>query len=206
MKTSNRFALIFLLVFVQQYANAQINQQLSHLIDSLYKADQGTALIRPSDSAAAAYQRVIRSNFPLVKKILDEHGFPGYNMVGKESSGNYFLLVQHSDFDVAFQKRALSLMKAEVDKNNASGSAFAYLVDRINLKEGREQVYGTQVIMEHSVTRLKPCIDIINLDKRRLAVGLSPIKDYLKKCDEVFYEMNKDRMKPAVDSIKKNER
>ena len=97
-------------------------------------------------------------------------------------------------------------MKAEVDKNNASGSAFAYLVDRINLNEGREQVYGTQVIMEQSGTRLKPCIDIINLDKRRLAVGLSPIKDYLKKCDEVFYEMNKDRMKPAVDSIKKNER
>ncbi|HMU10647.1 MAG TPA: hypothetical protein PKC54_11600 [Ferruginibacter sp.] len=210
MKTSNRLLIILLLVFVQQYSNAQINQQLSHLIDSLYKADQGTALIRPSDSAAAAYQRVIRSNFPLVKKILNEHGFPGYQMVGKESSGNYFLLVQHSDFDVAFQKRVLPLMKAEVDNNNASGATYAYLVDRINLNEGREQVYGTQVIMEQSGTRLKPCMDTINLDKRRLAVGLSPIKDYLKKCDEVFFEMNKDRMKPtekqAVDSIKKNER
>ncbi len=128
----------------------------------------------------------MRSNFPLAKKILNEHGFPGYKMVGKESSGNYFLFVQHSDFDVAFQKQVLPLIKAEVDKNNASGAMYAYLVDRINLNEGMEQVYGTQVIMGKNGTKLKPCMDTLNLDKRRLVVGLSPIKDYLKKCDEVF--------------------
>lgn len=118
----------------------------------------------------------MRSNFPLAKKILNEHGFPGYKMVGKESSGNYFLFVQHSGFGVAFQKQVLPLMKAEIDKNNASGATYAYLVDRINLNEGMEQVYGTQVIMGQSGTRLKACMDTFNLDKRRLAVGLSPKK------------------------------
>ncbi len=56
-------------------------------------------------------------------------------------------------------------------------------------------------------TKLKPCIDTLNLDKRQLSVGLIPIKKYLKQCDEMFYEMNKDRIKPAetkFDTTKKN--
>lgn len=119
--------------------------------------------------------------------------FPGYDLVGKESSVNYRMLVQHSDFDVPFQKRVLELMKIQVDKQNASGQNYAYLIDRINLNEGCEQIYATQVNMGDRGTTLKPCADTANLDKRRLSVGLSPIKDYLKKCDDVYKELNKNR-------------
>jgi hypothetical protein len=171
------------------------DSSLIKLIDSLYNADQSTASIRPPDSAAAAYQRTIRTNFTYVKQILDKYGFPGYDLLGKESSGKYFLLVQHSDFDVAFQKRALSLMKKEVLKKNASGQSYSYLVDRTNLNEGKPQVYGTQVIMSRE-TELKPCIDLKNLDKRRKSVGLGPVKDYLEKCNDVFYQLNPQEKRP----------
>jgi hypothetical protein len=168
---------------------------LIKLIDSLHAADQSTANIRPPDSAAAAYQRAIRTNFPYVKQILDKYGFPGYDLLGKESSNKYFLLVQHSDFDVAFQKKALGLMKNEVLKKNASGQNYAYLVDRTNLNEGKPQVYGTQIIMSRE-TQLKPCIDLKNLDKRRKSVGLGPIKEYLEKCNDVFYQLNPQEKRP----------
>ena len=99
-------------------------------------------------------------------------------------------------------------MKVQVDKKNASGQNYAYLIDRINLNEGKQQVYGTQVNMGENGTTIKPCIDTLNLDKRRLAVGLPSIKDYLKKCDEMFYEMNKGRLNKSsntkTDSTKKN--
>ena len=173
----------------------QADSQLVKLIDSLYSADQSTAGIRPADSAAAAYQRVIRTNFKYVKQILDKYGFPGYDILGKESSDKYFLLVQHSDFDVSFQKRALHLMKQQVLKKNASGQSYAYLIDRTNLNEGKPQVYGTQVIMSGD-TQLKPCIDLKNLDKRRKSVGLGPIKEYLEKCNDVFFEMNPQEKRP----------
>ena len=187
----------------------KFNAELSKKIDSLRNEDQSPSSIKNPDSAAKEFQKIIRSNFPVVKDIADKYGFPGFDLIGKESSNNYWMLVQHSDFDVAFQKRILKLMKPEVHKKNASGQYYAYLVDRINLNEGKQQIYGTQVIMGGNGTKLKPCIDTLNLDKRRVSVGLKPIKEYLKQCDELFYEMNKDRIKPIenkIDSMKKNDR
>ncbi|HET6226686.1 MAG TPA: DUF6624 domain-containing protein [Bacteroidia bacterium] len=198
----NRLNKIFLtgiiLIFTTVISSGQrgkLNTGLVHTIDSLFKADQDCATIKPADSAAAKYQRVIRSNFPLIKSILDKYGYPGYDIVGKEGSGNYFLLVQHSDFNVGFQKRVLKLMKKQVVKKNASGSSYAFLVDRVELNSGQLQVYGTQVLMGRSGTKLRPCIDTLNLDKRRKTVGLMPIKEYLQKCDEAFKEMNPTEIK-----------
>ena len=199
MKRLNKILLtgfILIITVVTSFGqNKKLNTDLVYMIDSLYKADQDCAIIKPSDSAAAKYQRVIRTNFPLIQSILNKHGFPGYDIVGKEGSANYFLLVQHSDFNVDFQKRALKLMKKQVDKKNASGSTYAFLVDRIELNSGKQQIYGTQVQMGRSGTKLKLCIDTLNLDKRRKAVGLMPIKEYLQQCDETFKEMNPTEMK-----------
>jgi hypothetical protein len=198
------FALMTLATFGQ---SKKFNAELSKKIDSMRNEDQSPMSIKNTDSAAKEFQKIIHSNFPVIKNIADKYGFPGFDLVGKESSNNYWLLVQHSDFDVAFQKRILKLMKPKVDKKNASGQNYAYLIDRINLNEGKQQIYGTQIIMGGNGTKLKPCIDTLNLDRRRLAVGLKPIKEYLKQCDEIFYEMNKDRIKPIenkTDATKKN--
>ena len=166
-----------------------VDQKLAGVIDSLYAADQGTVQIKPADSAAAAYQRVIRTNFPAVKRILDMYGYPTHARVGQQSTQHYFLLVQHSDFDLAFQQRALKMMRREVRRHQASGQQYAYLVDRIAINQGQPQVYGTQVLMSGN-TKLKPCLAPAQLNKRRQAVGLEPIEAYLEKCNAVFYEMN----------------
>lgn len=163
--------------------------ELPRLIDSLYQADQSTALIRPPDSAAAAYQRTIRSNFPLVNRIFKQFGYPGYDLLGRETSDKYFLLVQHADFDTAFQQAVLKEIKKHVERKNASGISFAFLTDRVEISAGRPQVYGTQVNMGRNTT-IKPCIDTLNLDNRRKSVGLNTIKEYLEQCNEAFYQMN----------------
>jgi hypothetical protein len=193
----NTICFIFFIPLFCLGQTKNLNNNLIKLIDSLYQADQRTVTIKPNDSAAAAYQRVIKTNFSVIKQILKQNGFPGYNLIGKECSGHYFLLVQHSDFDVAFQKKALKLMKKQVDKNNASGQSYAYLIDRISLNTGKAQIYGTQVIMGRD-TKIKPCIDIDNLDKRRKSVGLIPIKEYLKNCNDTFYEMNPQEKRPKA--------
>jgi len=189
------------------FSQKKINLPLSKQIDSLKEEDQKP--VKMKDKAVAEFQLAIHRNFPLVKNILDKYDFPGYDLVGKESSDNYWILVQHSDFDLEFQKRALKLMKVQLDKSNASGQYYAYLIDRISINEGRPQTYGTQVNMSEKGTKIKPCIDTLTLDERRASVGLPPIKEYLKKCDEAYYEMNKDHLnKPTIntDSLKKNGR
>jgi hypothetical protein len=171
-------------------------EKLPFLIDSLYKADQSTALIKPPDSAVTAYQRVIRSNFPVVLNIFKKYGFPGYNLVGKEVSNRYFILVQHSDFDLPFQQEVLKKMEVQVKRENASGQNFAALTDRTEINNGRPQIYGTQVSMGRN-TKILPCIDTLNLDKRRKSVGLSPINEYLERCNDAFYQMNPQEKRPA---------
>ena len=182
----------------------KLNKELSLLIDSLKAQDQLPATIKSGESAQEAFQKVIHSNFPLVKKIAYKYGFPGYDVVGKESSHNYWILVQHSDFDVVFQKKILALMLPQVKKNNAGSQDYAYLTDRININEGKKQIYGTQYIMDIRGTKLKPCIDSINLDNRRKQVGLSSVKEYLQHADDIFYELNKSKfedLKKELDSI-----
>ncbi|SDD97542.1 hypothetical protein SAMN05216464_103214 [Mucilaginibacter pineti] len=97
-------------------------------------------------------------------------------------------------------------MKEKVDHQDASGQDYAYLIDRIALHKGRQQVYGTQINMGPSGTRIKPTIDTANIDKRRRSVGLEPIRIYLKKSDEIFKALNNgtfDQLQAKEDSLKR---
>ena len=99
------FAVMTIATFGQ---SKKFNLALSKQIDSLKNADQSPLNIKNADSAAKAFQKIIRTNFPIIKNIADKNGFPGYDLVGEESSNNYWILVQHSDFDVLFQKQILN--------------------------------------------------------------------------------------------------
>jgi hypothetical protein len=185
----------------------KFNASLSATIDSLREVDQAPAKL-PKEQAAKAWQEALRANYPHLKAILARYGFPGIRQVGKESSHNYWLLVQHIDFDLAFQKNVLKAMKKQVDRKNASGEDYAFLIDRIAKNEKHPQVYGTQVIMGPGGTKLYATIDMINLDKRRRSVGLGSITEYLKKCDEVYQAMNNgtlDKVKTRDDSLKREQ-
>ncbi|MEM8909722.1 MAG: DUF6624 domain-containing protein, partial [Bacteroidota bacterium] len=83
-------------------------------------------------------------NYKTAKKIIDEHGFPGYGLVGEESSRKFWEMVLRFNHDVLFQTKVLRLMERAVHKNDASMKDFAYLADRVLLNSGKEQYYGTQ--------------------------------------------------------------
>ncbi|WP_462266777.1 DUF6624 domain-containing protein [Mucilaginibacter sp.] len=198
---------VLLLITSSQLGLAQkikYNKHLSEQIDSLKNEDQKPASIQNGKEAETAFKKVILTNFPLVKKILDSYGFPGYNLVGIESSNNYWILVQHSDFNLSFQKRAQKLMAKEVKRRNASNSYYAYLVDRIAINEGKKQVYGSQIQMTDKGYQPKPLIDSLNVDERRKKIGLAPLSEYLIKANETFNEMNKGRGHIAIKGIDKD--
>lgn len=184
------FAVVFSVVACKTTNKVLITKSdLPVLIDSLYQADQSTMQIRPTEKAVEAYQKTIKTNFPKVVQIFKQYGFPGYDLVGEEISKKYFLLVQHSDFDLNFQKQVLRKMKREVENKNASAQNFAYLADRTEINSGRLQIYGTQILMSAN-TSIKPVVDPENLDQRRKEVGLEPINEYLEKSNKAFYMLN----------------
>lgn len=127
-------------------------------------------------------------------EIIATKGWPTAPMVGWEAADAAWLIAQHADDGLNFQKQALALMEKEASKRGLPIDAnIAYLVDRIAVAEHRPQLYGTQFAMPAPD---KPCdIDFLPLDnrkrvdKRRRAIGLTPLDVYRQlflmhsKCD-----------------------
>jgi len=139
---------------------------------------------------------VFTSNKVFLEEVLNKYGYPGYDLVGKAGEKNYWVMVQHCDFDPQFQARVLEKLKLQVDADNADGRNFGLLTDRVGLNSNKKQVYGTQVtyVKETGQAIPKPLLDSLEVNERRKSIGLEPIEDYLNFMTESHFEMNKASM------------
>jgi hypothetical protein len=138
---------------------------------------------QPIDAAATARRdSVFRSNLEWTRGVLAQHGWPGRRTVGEDGSHGVWLLLQHADQDLALQRTALQLLERAVAAGDASAKDFAYLTDRVRVAEGRLQLFGTQLDYDSKgCAASKPVEDPARLDQRRAAVGLEPIREYIRR-------------------------
>ncbi|MBS1585098.1 MAG: hypothetical protein JSS82_06075 [Bacteroidetes bacterium] len=130
------------------------------------------------DSIARKDVRKIDStNLVFVKQLINTNGYPPISSVGENASEAVFLLCQHADKDVPFQKRVLEMMKKLNSTGDVNKEHLAYLTDRIMVAEKGQQLYGTQFKEGNT---LYPIMDSANVDKRRAEMGLGTIADYRK--------------------------
>lgn len=129
----------------------------------------------------------------LLKEILKKYGFPNFDKVGKESSTNYWLCVQHCDHDLNFQEQVLKLMKKEVKNRKANSVNYAYLTDRVNLNSSKPQIYGTQVTYKERTAIPKALKNPATVNKRRKQMGLEPMEEYLGLMTEMHRQMNPEK-------------
>lgn len=125
-------------------------------------------------------EKIDRDNTAHMKTVIDKHGWPGKSMVGDEASQAAWLLVQHADLEPDFQAKCLDLIKEAFKKGDATGQQVAYLTDRVLLKQGKKQLYGTQFIGFGNDVKPQPIGDEANLDARRAEMGLGPMAEYEK--------------------------
>lgn len=127
----------------------------------------------------AKLQSIQRRNLAAIKGIVAKNGFPTISQVGTPGALAAWDLVQHADSDHAFQKRALALMKPLAERREVPGEAYAYLVDRVRVAEGREQVYGTQFHLVGDELVVRPVEAAAGLDVRRKQVDMPSEAAYL---------------------------
>ncbi len=120
-----------------------------------------------------------KKNTARIKEIISSIGWPTVSKVGNEGMRNAWLLVQHADKDVVFQKACLELMKSE-PSGEVGKSEIGYLEDRIRVNVGQNQVFGTQFYEKDGVYIPRPIEDEENLDQRRLEAGMIPMSEYKK--------------------------
>ncbi len=137
------------------------------------------------DSVFTAHQKRL-------EEIFNKIGFVGYDRAGKEGSDNFWVLVQHSDHDPEFQKKVLRKMKVQVDSGNATPEYYGYLVDRVHINMGEEQVYGTQFeFNEFGQAFPKNITDTTGINARRISLGLTPMIERMNEMTLSHFQMNK---------------
>ncbi len=191
------------------YQPEPFNAALSERLDSLATVDQAvqTALFTTSskteyDSLLQIKEKTFVRHCAWLKQYLSAEGYPGFDRVGEESSSNFWLMVQHCDEDLEFQKQVLQALKVEVDRENGSGSNYAYLYDRVQINQGLEQYYGTQLDYSWDGQAFAQAVrDSLGVNERRLALGLEPLEDYLAWVTEAHRARNKDYYEALRDSL-----
>lgn len=173
-----------------------INEKLRQELLAMVARDQAMMQdpkLNPMDAGRHARIRATyRENNQRLRGIFNRFGWPGVSIVGKDGSEAVWLLVQHADEDKPFQREALKRLEIAVRQGEASKSNLAYLTDRVRINSGQKQVYGTQIDwLDANHPQPKPTEDPANLNKRRAAMGLDSVEDYLKFTLEGMQEIRK---------------
>ena len=118
-------------------------------------------------------------NTKRMKQIVGKYGWPIRKIVGRDGMRAAWLLVQHADHAVTFQRKCLTLMEAHMADDQVAKADIAYLADRVAVNAGKPQTYGTQGHVVEGVWRPRPIRDREHVDQRRKSVGLKTLKEYI---------------------------
>ncbi|KAF1008257.1 MAG: hypothetical protein GAK28_01237 [Luteibacter sp.] len=132
----------------------------------------------PSSAVIQAVMDVDKRNLSRLRDIT-AHGLPTREAIGSDGQAALFILIQHADMDPALQARLL----AENEKMGSKGfepGDVAMLSDRVALRLGKEQPYGSQLwYVNGHLAPKKPVGQLDAVEKRRQSVNLMPLSDYI---------------------------
>ena len=133
-----------------------------------------------------AMARTDSANTAWLKSHVARWGWPTSGQVGRPAVKAAFLIVQHAVHDTAFMRAMLPSIEEAYRRGDLAGEAVAMLTDRIAVKGGHPQIYGTQLSLREGRWVLDPIGDSIRVDERRATLGLPPLAAYLRQVDSVF--------------------
>lgn len=141
-------------------------------------------------------------NLIKVRSMIDTYGWLGPDEIGDDGSATLFLVIQHADLKT--QEKYLPVLRAAVQIGKAKARRLAMLEDRVALREGKKQIYGSQFFLNVITNKgyVMPMLDPEHVDQRRSKVGLNSMADYMWEGFQVKWDLSqyfKDL--PIVDSL-----
>jgi len=121
-----------------------------------------------------------------VETLIQTYGWPGIDFVGEEGNITVWLVIQHAE--IAVQEKYLPLLKKSVADSQSRPCDLALLEDRVLMRQGKKQIYGSQIIANKTTGAWEfyPIEDEKNVNSRRASVGLGTIEEYAKNFGIVY--------------------
>jgi hypothetical protein len=120
-------------------------------------------------------------NEVFMKAFLNEHGFMGKKKIGRKGTEAEWVVLQHST-DLSFQQKWLPQVLERAQEGDFSKEQAAMLVDRVRVRTGQLQLYGTQMKWNSELGKWEPfeIEDPEHLAARRKLMGLEPMEEYVR--------------------------
>jgi hypothetical protein len=134
--------------------------------------------------------------------ILDKYGWLGSDVLGEEGNGTLFFVLQHAELPM--QAKYLPLLRTAVKEGRAKARHLALVEDRVALRQGKKQIYGSQVgwDMRTNTHYVMPLEDPDHVDQRRAAVGLPPLAEYLQNWQLKWDVQEYKKDLPRIEALK----
>ncbi|WBL23747.1 DUF6624 domain-containing protein [Zunongwangia sp. HRR-M8] len=187
------------LLFIFQSVFAQ-NQQISAQLDSIWKTDQGIRmeliqLQQQGKTNTSEFKELIgemkTQDSINQKKVIEilQNGWP--ENLNLQQNQTLFLVIQHAD--LGKQKKYLPLIESAVEEGKTFASNLALLKDRIALREGGKQIYGSQVWIDNATGEkyVRPIQNPEKVDSLRAEVGLPDMQTYLQQGFQMKWSLEK---------------
>ncbi len=118
-------------------------------------------------------------NLEIIKDIIKNYGWLGEKTVGFKANMALFLVIQHADLETQLQY--LPIMEQAAREGNLRLKEYATYIDRIEIRQGRKQIYGTQVKYNEEIGchQVLPILNPEEVDERRKEVGLNTMQEQL---------------------------
>lgn len=124
--------------------------------------------------------RIAEANGEKLDSLISLHGWPRQNLVGQAQARAAAFVLVYSN--VKFQKEYVSEIEKSVEYNEIPGWYLATIIDKILIADGEKQLYGTQYLYNDSTKgfELAPIENEVEVDKRRMKLGMDSMEAYLK--------------------------
>jgi len=176
------------------------SEDVQTVLDSIWEMDQGIRfeLIRMQQNGnmnSKEFKDLVEKmkkqdslNLDKVKSIL-VHDWP--DSLSMQANQTIFLVIQHADLNT--QKTYLPAIEKAVKNNKTLPSNLALLKDRIALREGEKQIYGSQVFIDAKTGSkyVQPIKNPEKVDSLRSKVGLPSMENYLNQAFQMDWSLEK---------------
>ncbi|MBL0123877.1 MAG: hypothetical protein IPP88_14510 [Betaproteobacteria bacterium] len=138
--------------------------------------------IRSNGATPEKAQQVFKLHLARLKEIVKDTGWPTLEKVDFDGTQSAWLIVQHADFDVDFQREILEILKPLAAKGRVPKEHYAFLYDRVAKNDKLPQRYGSQGSCKGQGDWEPWQIENPEqLEVRRASMELQPMNEYRQK-------------------------